>query len=299
MESKIKSFNGNGDAKVFVEKVQLHSALKGYTGENAAQNLASRLEGRAFDVYLRLSNEDKKSFDRIKQELLKKFEQGHMNREEAISKLASRSQNEDESPQTFAYHIQELVKLAYPSFDEDVLKTIAKDYYIKGMHPRMQVALKSLSKFNSLDIKALANETTRLTTAGIESFMSTKGGQCRAIAEPNYDNLVDTVADKVMEKLKDLTLCHSAEPESPSNVNYITNRVGRNTRKSNNNHYLDQRRNYRGKSQQQSRTGGNSSLRCRCCQSTDHLVRNCPLRFCQACGNKGHDAWDQSCPKYQ
>ena len=299
MESTIKSFDGNGNAKVFVEKVQLHSALKGYTGEKAAQNLASRLEGRAFDVYLRLSDEDKKSFDTIKQELLKEFEKGHMDREEAISTLASRSQNEDESPQTFAYHIQELVKLAYPSFDEDILKTIAKDYYVKGMHPRMQVALKSLSNFDSFDITALANETTRLTTAGIQSFMSKKGDHCKSIAEPNYDSLVDTVADKVVEKLKDLSLCHSAESESPPNVNYVTNRVSRNPRKSNNNRYFGQGRNYRGKPQQQPRSGGNSHLRCRCCQSTDHLVRNCPLRFCQACGNKGHDAWDQSCPKYQ
>ena len=89
MESKIKSFDGNGDVKVFIEKVQLHSALIGYTGEKAAQNLSRRLEGRAFDVYLRLSDEGKKSFGTIKGELLKEFEQGHTNREEAISKLAS------------------------------------------------------------------------------------------------------------------------------------------------------------------------------------------------------------------
>ena len=134
----------------------------------------SRLEGRAFDFYLRLSDEDKKSFNTIKKELLKEFKKGYKDREKAISKLASRSQSEDASPQTFAYHIQELVKLVYPSFDEDALKTIAKDYYTKGVHPRMQVALKSLSNFNSLDVKVLANETTRLTTTGIESLMSKK-----------------------------------------------------------------------------------------------------------------------------
>jgi len=66
MEYKIKSFDGNEDVKVFVEKLQLHSALKGYTGEKAAQNLASRLEGRVFDIYLRLSDADKKSFGTIK-----------------------------------------------------------------------------------------------------------------------------------------------------------------------------------------------------------------------------------------
>ena len=83
----------------------------------------------------------------------------------------------------------------------------------------MQVALKSLSNFDSFDIEALANETTRLTSARIESFMSKKGDDCKSIAEPNYDSLVDTVADKVIEKLKDISLCHSAESERPSNVN--------------------------------------------------------------------------------
>ena len=32
---------------------------------------------------------------------------------------------------------------------------------------------------------------------------------------------------------------------------------------------------------------------------TDHMFRQCPDRFCQSCGNKGHDGWDRECPKYQ
>ena len=139
----------------------------------------------------------------------------------------------------------------------------------------------------------------RQATAGIEPFMLKKGNQCRSITEPYYDNLIDTVAEKVVKKLQDLTFCKSAEPESPSDINYVSKPVGRNHRKSNNNRYFGQGRSYHGKPQHQQRSEGNSNLRCKCCQSTDHLVRNCPLRFCQACDNKGHDAWDPSCPKYQ
>ena len=65
MESKVKNFDGSGDVKVFLEKVKLHSLLKGYTDEKAAQNLASKLEGRAFDVYMRLSVDDKKNVTKI------------------------------------------------------------------------------------------------------------------------------------------------------------------------------------------------------------------------------------------
>ena len=52
MDAKVKCFDGTGDVNVFLEKVSLHSSLKGYDGEKAAQNLASKLEGLAFDVYM-------------------------------------------------------------------------------------------------------------------------------------------------------------------------------------------------------------------------------------------------------
>ena len=84
MDSKDKYFDGSGDVKVFVEKVSLHSALKGYDGEKAAQNLASKLEGRAFDIYMRLSSEDRKNAEKLKSELFKEFETGNADREEAI-----------------------------------------------------------------------------------------------------------------------------------------------------------------------------------------------------------------------
>lgn len=37
----------------------MYAALKGYDGEKAVQYLASKLDGRAFSVYTRLSSEGK------------------------------------------------------------------------------------------------------------------------------------------------------------------------------------------------------------------------------------------------
>ena len=68
---KVKCFDGTCDVNDFLEKVSLHSSLKGYDGEIAAQNLASKLEGRALDVYMRLSTDDTKKLDKIQSELLK------------------------------------------------------------------------------------------------------------------------------------------------------------------------------------------------------------------------------------
>ena len=45
--------------------------------------------------------------------------------------------------------------------------------------------------------------------------------------------------------------------------------------------------------------GGRNDRKCRGCQSTGHIVKDCPTRFCQACGQRGHDAWQQVCPNHQ
>ena len=39
-------------------------------------------------------------------------------------------------------------------------------------------------------------------------------------------------------------------------------------------------------------------LKCRNCHNTQHLVRRCPPRFCQSCGERGYDWWDKSCTKF-
>ncbi len=77
---KVKCFNGTGDVKVFLTKISIHSSLKVYEGEKAAQNLASKLEGRAFDVYMRMSESDRKDVKKITDELLKEFERGKQDR---------------------------------------------------------------------------------------------------------------------------------------------------------------------------------------------------------------------------
>ncbi len=293
METKVQSFDGSGNVKIFIEKISLRSALKGFEGEKAAQNLASRLEGRAFDVYLRLSPTDKKDPDKIKEELMKEFELGNQDREIAIQELASRKRQQDESPQTFAFKIQELVKLAYPTFNDETRQTIAKDYFVNGLHQKMQVALKSLSKFSTASLNDLAKETTRLQIAGIQSLASSQQGHCMSV-NTDTEGFVDSIADKVLEKMKGMSVGAPGGSEASPSVNYFGKRSNRFTTRGKNQSY-PRSRNFRGGYQ----ASNPKSQKCRSCQSTDHYVRECPSRFCQACGNKGHDSWDKSCPNYQ
>ena len=106
----------------FIRKVELYVSLKGYTGEKAAQFLASRLDGAAFDVYMRLEEGEKKDADKLKEELRKEFEKGKSDREVALNELSNRRRKPEEAATTFAYKLDVLVTLAYPNFDASAKK---------------------------------------------------------------------------------------------------------------------------------------------------------------------------------
>ena len=99
-DKKHMNFNGTGNVEEFVKKVELHSSLKGYDAVKQAQNLAGRLSGPVFDVYLRLSADDQKDPSKIKEELFKEFKRGQQDREEAISELQCRRRLPDEHSRT-------------------------------------------------------------------------------------------------------------------------------------------------------------------------------------------------------
>ncbi len=80
-----------------------------YSEEKYAQNLASRLEGPTFDIYLRLNEKFRKKVIKIEEEFLKEFERGQINRENASFALSNRTFNQGESSHTLVYKLIELV----------------------------------------------------------------------------------------------------------------------------------------------------------------------------------------------
>ena len=307
-DKKLTTFDGKGNVVEFVKKVSLHSSLKGYDGEKKAQNLASRLSGPAFEVYLRMTDEDQKDDTKIEAELLKEFKRGKQDREEAIAELQNRKRHPDESTQTFAYNLMELVKLAYPSFTEEVRKTLAKDYFVKGVHPKMQVALKSLERFKDLTVNELATECVRLQLAGIQSYANTNNVTPSELTSINIVNdstdncasLVETITESVIQRLQASNLGPSSSSsdrvddsvDDTTNVNSIYR--GRGSARGNR-----FPRRYSSYPSRRPGRGRQSDRKCRGCQCTGHIVKDCPTRFCQACGGRGHDAWQQTCPNYQ
>lgn len=290
---KCNEFDGTGNVKEFLTKVNIVASIKEYADEKKAQFLASKLLSPAFDVYMRLSDADKKDFDKIKEELLKEFEKGQLNREEAIHLLSDRRRKSDESAQTFAYKLLELVKLSYPEFPEPQRKLLAKDYFLRGVHPEMNTELKKSDNFATLDINALATKATTFEIAGVKSYGSKGTAEVKKRNSPTEvdEVTINSIAEKVVENLT-LRGNFSNRPtdNDGTEVQYVSYR-GQNNRGGRG----------RGRNRGRGRGGtGNATVkRCRSCQSTEHIIRNCPLRFCQACGNRGHDQYSDKCPNYE
>ena len=101
----LEVFNGNGNGNTFIEKVNIYAAFKGHENEKKAQLVASYLDGAAFDVYMRLSADEKKNPDTIKDELLKEFQRSQLNRKAAIHELNNRILHPTESLAAYSYKL--------------------------------------------------------------------------------------------------------------------------------------------------------------------------------------------------
>ena len=141
---KLPTFSGEGNVINFIVKMELHIKLKELTGEAAACLLASRLEGPAFNVYARLSDEDKKDVGKLKEELKKEYEIGRHDREDAVSLLSFLFHTEEESLQDFSFKFKRPVKLVYPIFSSIVQQIYETDFFIRGIHPDLQLKLNTI-----------------------------------------------------------------------------------------------------------------------------------------------------------
>ena len=242
--------------------------------------LASRLQEPAFNVYMRLSNDDKKDVEKIKTELRREYETGNRDREQALSLLASRLRKDEESLQDFAFSISRLVRLAYPNaaFTEAIRGVHEKDYFVRGLHPELQLKVKTLEKFDELGMKDLINNAVRFEVAGVGSTKVKIKTEINEVREST--DQADGEADR---------------PTLDSRLQSLEERIAKLS--------VDRAakgRNYNQRNNSPSRLNRNSTTKRKCwnCGDTSHFVRNCSKRFCQSCGKAGHDAWSKSCPKH-
>ena len=194
---------------------------------------------------------------------------------------------------THAYEVMELVKLAYAGFDDGNQQVVAKDSFLKGLHMDMQVQLKTkYPKLEDVSLNDLAKEAQRLEIVGIKSTLSSPSVDISKVNDAPSDN---EVSDELVEKLAK-RVCEVLRADGQSNevdINYTGYAGGSAPRQRGGQHQRFQRGMRRGSSRNQRTRTKN----CFCCGSTEHVARECSERFCRHCGQKGHDAWDDNCPK--
>ena len=206
--SNTKLYDGTSEVEAFITRVELKAQIKGYNDEKRAQYMASQLaEGHALNVYLKLSIDDRKDCEKIKDSLRKEFDAAHRNREVAIDKLFKHKPEKGESPSSFAYRLMELAKLAYSGLPDASQMAIVKDHFVAAQSREMQVALKSLTDYDAKSITDIAKDVTRLQTAGVQTTDTSVRREESGIysvehVEGNDTALVDKIADKVVNKLK-------------------------------------------------------------------------------------------------
>ena len=148
----------------------------------------------------------------------------------------------------------------------------------------MQLHLKTLEKFSTANLKNLVDETNRLEVAGITSSKTD-----RSILQVNQSNedvgSSSSFTNDVIKKMDEhaVTFVRRSGRTGPSG----------NFRKSN------FRGSYTNRDNRRPDDYGSEQRRCRNCDSVDHLVRQCPSRFCASSGQKGHDSWSRDCPRYK
>ena len=149
----------------------------------------------------------------------------------------------------------------------------------------MQVALKCATGYKDMDVKACADDVVRLELAGVASSKVQHTISPVEAGGESSASLVEAIADKVMEKLRVSDDSDVSEVRSRDNWQY--SRSGRGNNRGNN----------RGRGRATGRNNG--AKPCRSCGSTEHLIKNCPTKFCEACGQRGCNQWSRECPKHQ
>ena len=128
----------------------------------------------------------------------------------------------------------------------------------------MQLKLKSLEKFLTAGYDDLIEEAVRLELAGIKPT-SKENFSCHSVNETGEATVENNMLNPIIARLDKLEfMLSTGEGKSVYQV----------------------RKSYK---KQGTHSKHMSISRCRKCGSTEHFVRQCLSRYCQSCGEKGHD----------
>ena len=146
-----------------------------------------------------------------------------------------------------------------------------KDAFVRGLHPDMQIKIKTLENFATLDMKGILDNTVRLEVAGVKSVHKSFKEEVNSVEGVQQNDIALETEKTLLARLEGLE-------EAVANISVASNSNPAKRRK-------------RKDSNRPTRKG------CWNCGETSHFLRLCPTRFCQACGERGHSPRDKKCSK--
>ena len=99
----------------------------------------------------------------------KQYERENREREEALQLLASVQYRQQDIAKDLAFRIGMLVKLTNPTIENASQQLHVKNAFVRGLHPEIQMKVKTLENFAALDMNLLLDHTVRLEVAGMKS----------------------------------------------------------------------------------------------------------------------------------
>ena len=170
---------------------------------------------------------------------------------------------------------------------------------MKALTTEMQVALKSLPQFNTKTLKELVEETSRLEIAGVKSKVVSPDlvANVEVAWAADMEAVINSITDFATKSMQEFAIGKSRTEQSVNSDDNGTE-IGAIRKENVNPVDAVSTRGKRGGGARRSNNGRNDNFKCRSCKKSGHGYRRCTERFCQACGKRGHDAWDTQCPNY-
>ena len=243
-------------AKRFFARCETYFSILEYTDEKTkASQILMLLGNEAFDFAISLTQAKRESYTELKKELIKKFDGGQLPSEYARQfQHASLKAGEDLS--AFMSRIDDLAKMAYPTFQEASLLPVVMNQFQMAMPSAVQKLY--LLGTKAEDRASLVEKCKEYMQ--IENLGTNRGGACARV------DLEEDRLDTVLKKVEALTV-----EVANIRTGNLTSRPGSETR-------------------------GSRGPECFKCHKFGHIARYCresstrQAEVCEMCGNSGHSS---------
>ena len=149
----------NGDIQQWVQKFEICAAANGWNDRTKALKVPTLLEGEALAVFLKMKEEDKSNYQKVKEALENEFLPEEA-RFQAMKEFETRKQLPGESPHLFLFNLKRLVM---PGISEDAREQLLLHHFLDGVPVSISRQLRTLADITTVQ-DALAKARSLMTT---------------------------------------------------------------------------------------------------------------------------------------